>query len=212
MTNARVAGPTLVVDDLAVKRGGRLVLDGVGVSVAAGEIVGVIGANGAGKSTLLAVIAGVLGRARGLVTIDGHAVATVPAQRLLGYVPEAANPPGHLTGEEVVALVAAVKAAALDGEVARALAIDELRAQRVDRMSLGQRRRTCIAAALVGAPRLLVLDEPSNGLDPTGVDVLRGLLLARAAAGAAIILASHDLELLDALGARRLRLGAGKVE
>jgi ABC-type multidrug transport system ATPase subunit len=205
-----MSAPILVVDDLAVKRSGRLVLDGVSVTAAPGDVLGVVGANGAGKSTMLAVIAGVLGRARGLVTIDGHRAGTVGAQRLVGYVPEAANPPGHLTGDEVVELVAAIKGATLDDATAGALAFDELRAQRIDRMSLGQRRRTCLAAALVGSPRVLVLDEPSNGLDAGGEHVLRELLAARAAAGAAVVIASHDAPLLDALGARRLRLDAGR--
>jgi len=202
---------TLVVDDLGVMRAGRLVLDGIALVAAPGEIVGVVGPNGAGKSTLLAVIAGVLRRDRGLVTIAGHGVGTLAAQRLIGYVPEAANPPGHLTGDEAIALVAAIKGAALDDEVVRALALDELRAQRIDRMSLGPRRRTCLRAALVGAPPLLVLDEPSNGLDDAGVAVLRALLAARAAAGATVVLASHDTTLLDALSARRLPLAAGHV-
>jgi len=197
----------LVVDDLAVKRGGRRVLDGLSVGVGAGEVLGVVGPNGAGKSTLLAVVAGVLGRDRGLVTIGGDLAGTVAAQRRIGYVPEAANPPGHLTGDEVIALVAAVKGAALDEAVRAGLRVDELAAQRIDRMSLGQRRRACLAAALVGAPDLLVLDEPSNGLDAAAVDTLVDLLAARTAAGAGVILASHDGELLDRLGARRLELG-----
>ena len=197
----------LVVDDLAVRRGGRMVLDGLSLSADAGEVVGVVGPNGAGKSTLLAVIAGVLPRDRGLVQIGGDLAGTVAAQHRLGYVPEAANPPGHLTCDEVIALVAAIKRASLEDAARAALGVDELAGQRVDRMSLGQRRRTCLAAALVGAPALLVLDEPSNGLDAGGVDTLVELLAARRAAGAAVVLASHDAELLDRLGARRVELG-----
>jgi ATPase subunit of ABC transporter with duplicated ATPase domains len=107
----------------------------------------------------------------------------------------------------VIALVAAVKRASLAEPVRAALGIDEIAAQRVDRMSLGQRRRTCLAAALVGAPSLLVLDEPSNGLDAAAIDTLVALLGERRAAGAAVVLASHDRELLDRLGARVVELG-----
>jgi ABC-2 type transport system ATP-binding protein len=200
------SAPVLLVDDLVVRRAGRRVLDGLALAVGAGEILGVVGPNGAGKSTLLAAVAGLLPRQRGLIRIDGHLVGTVAAQRRLGYVPEAADPPGHLTGDELVALVAALKGAPLDPAVRAALAFAEVAGQRVARMSLGQRRRACLAAALVGAPALLVLDEPSNGLDPPGVTTLVALLAARAAAGAAILLASHDGDLLDRLGARRLAL------
>jgi ATPase subunit of ABC transporter with duplicated ATPase domains len=111
----------------------------------------------------------------------------------------------------VVALVSAVKGASLDPDVRAALAFDDLAAQRVDRMSLGQRRRACLAAALVGAPRLLVLDEPSNGLDAGGIETLIALIAARVAAGAAAIVASHDRELLTALAARIVTLDRGRV-
>jgi ABC-2 type transport system ATP-binding protein len=196
----------LVVDDLLVRRGPRRLLDGLAVQVAGGEVIGVTGPNGAGKSTLLAVIAGVLARTRGRVDVDGHTAGSIEARRRIGYVPEAADPPGHLTCDEVIALVSAVKHARLDGADHDALGLADLAGQRIDRMSLGQRRRTCLGAALVGAPRLLVLDEPSNGLDPGGVDVLVRLVGSRIAAGAGAIIASHDAELLDRLGARRLPL------
>jgi ATPase subunit of ABC transporter with duplicated ATPase domains len=78
-------------------------------------------------------------------------------------------------------------------------------------MSLGQRRRTCLGAALIGDPALLVLDEPTNGLDAGGVEMLIGVLAARLADGAALLIASHDAEFLDQLGAWRLALDAGRA-
>jgi len=196
----------LTIDELGKRRGGKLVLAGVRCTVDAGEAVGVVGPNGAGKSTLLAIVAGVLARDRGRVELEGHRAGSLEAQRRLGYVPEAADPPGHLTGDEVVALVAAVKRATLDPADRASLRLDEVAALRVDRMSLGQRRRTCLAAALVGAPRLLVLDEPTNGLDADGTETLLALLQARLASGAAVLVASHDAAFLDRLPARRLEL------
>lgn len=212
-----MTAPVLVVDGLGVKRGGRRVLDGLSLTAGPGEIVGIVGGNGCGKTTLLAAVAGVLAPDRGGVTIDGASVwgperERIAARRALGYVPEGADPPGHLTGDELLALVAAVKGAPpLDSEVRTRLDLGALAAARIDRMSLGQRRRACLGAALVGAPRLLVLDEPDNGLDAGGIDALVELLAARAAAGAAALVASHDAHFLDRIKARRLSVARGQA-
>ena len=196
----------LRVDGVGKRLGGRWILRELSVDVAGGEALGVVGPNGAGKSTLLAMIAGVLAVDRGRITVGGAGAGTVAAQRQVGYVPEAANPPGHLTGDEVIALVAAVKGARLDPAVRAALALDDLGRARIDQMSLGMRRRACLGAALVGAPALLVLDEPTNGLDAAGIATIGDLLAARLEAGAAVVVASHDLAFLERLGVRRLAL------
>src|SRR6185436_613889 len=106
----------LVVDGLSVRRGGRVVIDGIALEVAAGEIVGVVGKNGSGKSTLLMAIAGVLAPRDGRIAVSGAAVWGTQrerqrARRALGYVPEGADPPGFLLGGELWALVAATRGA-----------------------------------------------------------------------------------------------------
>jgi ABC-type multidrug transport system ATPase subunit len=183
------------------------VIDRVSLSVAAGEIVGVVGPNGCGKSTLLCAIAGVIEPRDGWIEIDGVSPWSrggAKARSKVGYVPEGADPPGFLTGAELWALAAATRGVAPPDETLReALGLDELAATRIERMSLGQRRRACLGAALVGPPSLLVLDEPDNGLDAARTDALVALL--RAHAGGAVI-ASHDAALLDRIGARRLAL------
>jgi ABC-type multidrug transport system ATPase subunit len=202
----------LEVDAIGVRRAGRRVLAALSLQVAAGEVVGVVGPNGAGKSTLLAVIAGALAPTEGAVLIERASVwgperERRRARRMLGYVPEAADPPGHLIGDEVLALVAAIKGVpGLDRAVRTRLGIDPIAAVRIDRMSLGQRRRTCLAAALVGDPLLLVLDEPDNGLDPAGAILLAEVIRERASAGVTVVVASHDDALLDQIGARRVPL------
>jgi ABC-type multidrug transport system ATPase subunit len=199
---------TLEVADVSMRRGGRVVLAGVSLEVAAGEIVGLVGVNGCGKSSLLMAIAGVLAPRAGRITIAGAAVwgahrERLRARRALGYVPEGADPPGFLLGGELWALVAATRGcAAPDPALVDALGLDELREVAIERMSLGQRRRACLGAALLGPPALLVLDEPDNGLDARRLDALVALLRAHAAAGRACLLASHDAALLDQLGAR----------
>jgi ABC-2 type transport system ATP-binding protein len=206
----------LVADEVGVKRAGRRVLDSVSVVGEPGAAIGVVGENGAGKSTLLSVCAGVLALDRGAVMIDGASVwgprrERVRARARLGYVPEAADPPGHLSCDELHALVAAVKSAPLLAPALRArLGLTDLGGHRIDQMSLGQRRRTCLGAALIGDPAVLILDEPTNGLDGGGVETLIDLLRSRLAAGTTLLVASHDVDFLDAVGAVRLRLEAGK--
>jgi ABC-2 type transport system ATP-binding protein len=199
---------TLVVDRLTVKRGARTVLDERSLTVEAGEIVGVIGPNGCGKSTLLTCVAGVLAPRDGRITIAGASVwgargDRTKARRALGYVPEGADPPGFLRASELWALCAASRGCEPPTEKLRAaLGLDEVADLALDRMSLGQRRRACLGAALLGAPKLLVLDEPDNGLDAKRLDALVALVKDHAQGGGAAILASHDAALLDQLGAR----------
>ena len=195
--------------DLVKRRGGRRVLDGASFSVGCGEVAALVGANGAGKSTILAIVAGVLAPDQGWVSIDG---ATSGARRKLGYVPEAADPPGHLTAGELLALVAGLRRSSpLDPAVRARLGLDALAAHRIDRMSLGQRRRACLGAALVGDPPALVLDEPDNGLDTDGLDALVELVAAARTRGAGVLVATHDPAMRDRLAARTLTLADGKV-
>ncbi len=207
------ARPRLAIERLSVRRGGKPVIDGFALEVVAGEIVGVVGKNGCGKTTLLSSIAGVLPPHDGRITIaDARGVASSVwgsrrerkrARRLLGYVPEAADPPGFLLGTELWSLCAATRGASPPSQALRdALGLDELRDVALERMSLGQRRRACLGGALVGDPPLLVLDEPDNGLDARRLDAIVGLLQEHAARGGATILASHDAALLEQLGAR----------
>ena len=200
----------LVVRDLVVRRGGRPVIDGLSLSAAAGEVVAIVGPNGAGKSTLLACIAGTLAPRDGTVLVGDAPVWGARgdrARRQLGYVPEGADPPGYLTGAELWALVAATRGTApADAALVAALGLDELAHVRLERMSLGMRRRACLAAAWLGPPPLLVLDEPDNGLDARRLDALVELIVARAAAGGAIVIATHDPAVLDRIGARRVKL------
>jgi len=198
----------LRAERLVIRRGGRNVIDELELSVAAGECVGIVGKNGCGKSTLLMAIAGVLEPTDGRITIDGANVwgttgQRQKARRALGYVPEGADPPGFLLAGELWAMVAASRGC--DGPSAtlgEAMGLDELRELALERMSLGQRRRACIGAALLGPPKLLVLDEPDNGLDAKRAAALVDLLKAHCAENNSAIVATHDRELLERAGAR----------
>lgn len=205
---------TLVVDRVTIKRGARIVIDELSLRVDAGETVGLVGANGCGKSTLLSCIAGVLAPRDGRITIGGASVwgaqrERVKARTQLGYVPEGADPPGFLRASELWALCAASRGVEPPAKELRdALGLDEVAELALDRMSLGQRRRACLGAALIGPPKLLVLDEPDNGLDVKRLGALAELLKQHVAGGGAVVLASHDAAWLDVLGARRVELPA----
>lgn len=196
------------IERLCVRRGGRPVVDGFELAVDRGEVVGIVGKNGCGKSTLLMAIAGVLAPTEGRVVIGGASVWGGARERLrartaLGYVPEAADPPGFLLAGELWAMCAASRGTEAPApSLIDALGLDELRELAIERMSLGQRRRACLGAALLGPPQLLVLDEPDNGLDARRSDALVELVRAHAAAGHAAIIATHDRALLERTGAR----------
>ena len=202
----------LTVERVQLRRGGRTIIDELSLRVAGGEIVGLVGKNGCGKSTLLSAIAGVLEPHDGRIVLDGAALWGTRAERsrarrMLGYVPEGADPPGFLLADELWALCATTRGALPPSQDLRdRLGLDELRAQPIERMSLGQRRRACLGAAFLGPPKLLVLDEPDNGLDAARLDALIALVTAHAAGGGGCILASHDAVLLEQLGARTLAM------
>lgn len=197
------------VRGLGKRRGARWVVDEVSFAIAPGEIAALVGGNGAGKSTTLAMIAGALSIDRGWVAIAG---ATSGRRRQLGYVPESADPPGHLTAAELWALVGGLRGGAeVPPAVFAALGLDAMTDRRFAQMSLGQRRRACLAAALIGAPPALVLDEPDNGLDVDALAALATLVRAAAAAGAGVIIASHDPAVQAELATRTLRLVDGRL-
>jgi ABC-2 type transport system ATP-binding protein len=204
----------LRIEGLHKRLAGRVVIDGLDLECAPGTICVITGDNGAGKSTLLRMVAGVLEPDRGAIEIAGASLAAAPVQarRSLGYVPEAANPPGHMTGEELFALVAALKQAPpLSTERRAALGLDGLTVERIARLSLGQRRRVCLGAALIGDPALLVLDEPTNGLDRGGIATLTALLAEQRDAGGVILVATHDRDFAAALAGQRFHLQAGRL-
>jgi ABC-2 type transport system ATP-binding protein len=174
---------------------------GVGLSVGRGEVYGLVGLNGAGKSTLFRLVLGLARPTAGRVRVLG-APPPAPAGRV-GAMTESGGFYPHLTARQNVALMARLAAggrvpgrAALDAAVAEALAAAGL-ADRADRRfvdySLGMRQRVGLAVALCGHRELLVLDEPTNGLDPAGIADIRRLVRARADAGATVLLASHLL-------------------
>ena len=184
--------------------------------VRAGEIVGLVGPNGAGKTTTLRAIAGILRPGAGTLRVAGHDVArdAVAAKRALAYVPDTPHPFDLLTVTEhlrFTALAYGVTAddARLDA-LLRELELHEKRDDLASTLSRGMQQKLAIACAFLHEPRAILLDEPLTGLDPRAIRDMRASIAARARAGAAVLLSSHLLELVERLCDRVLILHRGR--
>jgi ABC-2 type transport system ATP-binding protein len=203
---------------IEARYGERRALTAFDLDVAAHEIVGVLGPNGAGKTSLLRLIATGKRCAAGTLALLGHDARrpTTSLRRMIGVAGDEAVHVDALTGRENLALFARA-AGMLPAAAARAaaamlerfhLAADADRP--VAEYSLGMRRRLLLAEALAHQPRLLVLDEPTTGLDPGGREALREVLQERAAAGAAVVCASNDVAEIERLAGRVVFLRGGR--
>jgi ABC-2 type transport system ATP-binding protein len=202
-----------------VKRyGRRIAVDGVDLAVGRGELVGLVGPNGAGKTTALRIAVGYLDPDAGGVMIDGAAMAADrrAARAKIGYLPEHAPLPvddtvaGYLAYRARLKRVAAAGvAAAVDRAIERA-ALGSVRGRVIATLSKGFRQRVGLADALIADPPLVVLDEPTAGLDPVQVRELRGQLAA-VAAERAVLVSTHALGELAAIATRVVVMRAGKV-
>jgi ABC-2 type transport system ATP-binding protein len=190
-------------------------LRGVSLALESPAVVVVTGRNGAGKSTLLQAIAGVLALDVGEIRLDGARLSPHGGaeRRLLGYVPATTDVLPHLTVGEFLSLVAVLKAAngAAQEELRRRLGVEALLHRRIATLSLGQKRRCMLMAGLIGDPTVYLVDEPTNGLDPDGMDVLVDVMRELEEDGRLVLLATHDIEFADRLDATRLRMEDGEV-
>lgn len=193
------------------QRRGQPVLDGLTLTVAPGEVVGLLGENGAGKSTALAIAAGLVRPGSGRVLLDGHNAELPASRRQLGYLPERISfrrglSPRQLLTQRVPADDAQVE------EALRQAQLGGLAATAIPSLSRGQRQRVLWAQALLGSPRWLLLDEPFSGLDRKGRQHFAGRVRALAEQGCAVLMTSHRDEDLDSLGARRIELTVGRTQ
>jgi ABC-2 type transport system ATP-binding protein len=201
------------------KRYGDLVaVDGISFTVEPGQVLGFLGPNGAGKSTTMKMIAGFLAPTSGSASVCGFDVEKQPleARRTLGYLPEGAPSYGEMTVLEFLKFIADVRG--LKGElrerriddVIGRLHLDRVVEQPIDTLSKGFRRRVGIAQAIVHDPKVLILDEPTDGLDPNQKHEVRGLIndMAR---DKTIIVSTHILEEVHAVCDRAVIIAAGRV-
>jgi ABC-2 type transport system ATP-binding protein len=208
----------LRLQGVQLRYGAHAVLRGVDLQLAPGELVGLIGPNGSGKSSLMRACAGVQGIDTGEIEIDGVSLQRDPlaARALFGYSVEPERLPPALRGRQCMELVARTRglpANALDAAHALALALglSPWLEREVETYSLGTRQKLAVVLALLGEPPLLLLDEVLNGLDPLAAFALKQELRQRADRGAAVLLATHGLEVAERFLDRAVLLLDGRI-
>ena len=206
----------LVLQAVTRSYGQLLALDRVDFTVAPGRLTGFVGGNGAGKTTAMRIILGVLAADSGRVLLNGSPL-TAPDRRRFGYMPEERGLYPKMKVLEQVAYLARLHGFSRSDATARAaelltrLGLGERLHDLVETLSLGNQQRAQLAAALVHDPAVLILDEPFSGLDPLAVDAVAGVLQERAAAGAAVLFSSHQLDLVERLCDDLVIISAGRI-
>ena len=197
---------TLIETQALVKRyGDKLAVNNVSFEVQAGEVFGFLGPNGAGKTTTIKMIVGLLQPTSGLIRVAGYDVQTQPllAKAASGYVPDTPNLYAKLTGRELLRFVGDLysldrqRLASRTEELLRVLDLNEAADQTIDSYSHGMQQKASLAAALMHDPKVLVLDEPTVGLDPKSARLIKDILRQMAERGTAVFLSTHILEIAE---------------
>ena len=208
----------LDIKDLSKTFGTIKAVDGIAFKVGRGEVLGFLGPNGAGKSTTMRMVAGYLTPSSGRIEVCGHDVATEPIKirKRLGYLPEGAPAYGDMTPSSLLGFVADIRK--IKGEeksfrldrVAERLELKGVLDQPIETLSKGFKRRVGLATTLLHDPDVLILDEPTDGLDPNQKHQVRELL-GELAEEKAIIISTHILEEVEAICSRAIVVARGKI-
>ena len=208
----------LQASNMTMKFGGLTAVDNFNLTLKSGELVGLIGPNGAGKTTTMRMIAGFIAPTEGTASICGHDIEREPlaAKAKLGYLPEGAPSYGEMSVQgflEFIADLRDLKGAArrtrLEQVIGR-LGLGSVAAQTIDTLSKGFRRRVGIAQAILHDPPVLILDEPTDGLDPNQKHEVR-TLINEMAAEKTIVVSTHILEEVEAVCTRAIIIARGRI-
>jgi ABC-2 type transport system ATP-binding protein len=207
------------VRDLRKSYDGAEALRGVSFSVKPGEIIGLLGPNGAGKTTLMKILTGYLHPDSGTAAVDGLDVVSEAArvQEMIGYLPENAPLYPELTVQSQLRMIAELRRIPVGeqqrrlSEAIRAVGLEERLTRPIATLSKGYRQRVGLAQAIVHQPRLLILDEPTNGLDPTQIVEVRHLI-RKLAKHSTVVLSTHILSEVEATCDRAVIIMAGEVK
>jgi ABC-2 type transport system ATP-binding protein len=205
------------VENLTKWYGDKLALDDVSFDVQPGEVLGLLGLNGAGKSTAMNILTGYIGATSGTVTIDGHDISQEPllAKRVIGYLPELLSFYNDMRVSEYLDFVCDLKHVK-DGRrdhvagICEQVGIAHMTRRMVRNLSKGYRQRLGFAQALIGDPKVLILDEPTVGLDPSQIIEIRSLI-QEVGQTSAVIMSSHILAEIRAVCSRVIVLHNGRV-
>ncbi len=206
------------VQNLAKNFGTKRAVDGISFSVERGEVLGFLGPNGAGKSTSMRMITGFIPPTDGTISVGGFNMLDnpIPAKRLIGYLPENAPAYPDMTVFGFLSFAAEIRGLAGDAKkraVNKALEtcfLENVMHQSVDTLSKGYRHRTCFAQSIIHDPDVLILDEPTDGLDPNQKHEVR-TLIRRMGEKKAIIFSTHILEEVDAVCSRAIIIDRGRI-
>jgi gliding motility-associated transport system ATP-binding protein len=206
------------IENLAKSFGAKRAVDGISFTVERGEVVGFLGPNGSGKSTTMRMITGYYAPSAGRVTVGGHDVVESPlaAKRLIGYLPENAAAYTDMTVRGFLGFAAEIRGLSGDAKrkaVARAVErcfLDSVLHQSIDTLSKGYRHRTCLAQSLIHDPQVLIMDEPTDGLDPNQKHEVRNLI-RDLGSSKAIVFSTHILEEVDAACTRAIIIDRGRI-
>ncbi len=206
------------VDRLTKRYGPLTAVDGISFRVEEGEVLGFLGPNGAGKSTTMKIIAGFLAPTSGRVSVCGFDVSeqALAAKTAMGYLPEGAPSYGEMTVVGFLAFIADIRgllgrerSRRIDDVVGR-LGLEAVLKQPIETLSKGYKRRVGLAQAILHDPKVLVLDEPTDGLDPNQKHEVRTLIQAMAR-DKIIIISTHILEEVDAVCTRAIIIASGRI-
>ncbi len=205
----------ITVDRLTKTYGGFTAVDDVSFVCEPGRVTGFLGPNGAGKSTTMRVMVGLTPPTHGHVTIDGRLYRDIPNPgRHVGVLLDASAQHGGRTGREVLilgAMTMGLPTSRVDEMLALVGLTPDESTRRVRNYSLGMKQRLGIAHALLGDPKVLILDEPANGLDPAGIRWMRGLLKGYADRGGTVLLSSHLLHEVEQIADEMILIGHGRI-
>src|SRR5437016_10221946 len=206
------------VHDLAKFFGTKRAVDGVSFSVERGEVLGFLGPNGAGKSTTMRMLTGFIPPTEGKVTVGGFDMVEnpIPAKRLIGYLPENAPAYTDMTVYGFLNFCAELRGLRGDAKkravhrVVEMCFLENVLHQSVETLSKGYRHRTCFAQSIIHDPDVLVMDEPTDGLDPNQKHEVRGLI-KRMGEKKAIVFSTHILEEVEAACTRAIIIDRGQI-
>lgn len=209
----------LEIVELVKKFGAKTAVDSVDFSISSGEIFGFLGPNGAGKTTTIKMIVGLLKPTAGTVRVGGYDVQTqgLQAKSICGYVPDTPNLYPKLSGRELLRFVGNLYGLSNEQvlrrmeELLRLFDLSEAGDDSIDSYSHGMQQKIALAAALVHDPKVLVLDEPTVGLDPKSARLIKDILRQMAERGAAVFLSTHILEIAERMCDRIGIINQGKV-